>query len=82
MLWTALQSKELYKHDALLIYSADTGITTAATFNVSSTCNVLALVASRQDCQPNPSTVSQQLTAADAIPVFSQRLSCQQFYLP
>ena len=43
-------------------YSADIGITTATTSDVSSTCIVLALVAGRQDCQPYPNTVSQQQT--------------------
>ena len=37
-------------------HSADIGITTNTTSNISSTCLVLALVAGRQDCQPRPNS--------------------------
>ena len=37
-------------------YSADIGITTDTTSNISSTCVVLALVAGRRDCQPRPNS--------------------------
>ncbi len=60
----------------VLWYSADIGITTDTTSDISSTCVVLALVAGRQDCQPRPN--SQQQTPL----LLSQQLLSQRLYCP
>ncbi len=48
-------------HILRAFHSADIGITTEATSNLSSTCVVLALVVNRQDCHPRPNSQQQPL---------------------
>ena len=55
--------------------TADIGINTDTTSNLSSTCVVLELVASRLDCQPRPN--NQQQTPQ----MFLSSFQRQQFYL-
>jgi len=56
------------------IYFADLGITINTTFNLSSTCVVLAVVAGRQDWQPRPNS-QQQNPLLLSQQLFSQRFS-------
>ncbi len=59
----------------LQAYSADIGINTDTTSNLSSTCVVLELVAGRLDCQPRPNNQQQTLQ------LFLSSFRRQQFYL-